>query len=194
MTTFRNFHVVQSRLEFDPRFAKTARQSSPVGDTVHRALMLVEAATDLFTGCYPLEAPYFELGDRMTLPWFKEYHVLKGKTWRRKHLDLRELAAIANEILLVNEHEPTDPGRWTALAERLLETSQGHVQGFAVETVLHVDSFLDCVGDDRPSDALPWISAAHEAFSEAVCRAQVTLCRISLRREKQPIRSGVESS
>jgi hypothetical protein len=174
---FSNFRVVPGDpgYEFTRHIKTVMTQGDGVGQAVQRATTLVEAATDLFSGTYPLEAPEFALRHRPDLAWFEKYHDVKHPKYRRLQIDYEEFYAIAEELFRHTEDDSVTVGHWTRYSPKLFESPQSIVQGFAVEVLLAADRFFDCASEGRIVEGLPWLCGAQEALGEAACAAQATL-------------------
>jgi hypothetical protein len=173
VTIFRNFNPCGAMLELTDFMKTLGKHDTTTGDMVHRAENLGDAALALFRGLYPFEAPYFMWGDAIRLPWHDKYFTGCDGTLSPEPIDPQELLSIASELLAVGENNR--PGGWTFLSQRLGRENRERTQGLAIEALLYIDNFLDCLGDARALDAMPWIAEAYSSIIEASCQAQIIL-------------------
>jgi hypothetical protein len=150
-------------------------------DLCFDAQELVGSACAFFSGVFPTQTAHFWWGDAVNLSWVKEYWSLSSDRQMMTRRPIRvEVERLAGEILTVWDDQ-VDGGRaepaWgvSFLSPVAAASSTVMMQALAVEVLLSVDGFFDCLSRGEQALAMRWLSAAFKGIIECTLQAQLIL-------------------
>ncbi|QSX77480.1 hypothetical protein [Agrilutibacter solisilvae] len=162
---FRHLEVVGIRVDL-----AVDQESSGVGSLAEELLdsasNLASLSTLLFAGLYPKESVYFWWGESISLPWYIGDEELAN---RRSDEQLRRIHGVLTSNLSAEEMKF---GPRTYLFSTLCRSAEMTTRSLAVEALLCVDEYVECIVRGDLAMCATWLAAAYSNYLEAVANAR----------------------